>query len=67
MKLSIQIEQIEPGKIKASCPALPGCTVYGRTVEEVTRVIVLAVAAYLASFDTHLFATMTGLGRLPEA
>lgn len=67
MKLQIRIHEIEPGKVRATCPALPGCVVYGSTQEEARRRISLAVAAYLASLNACLPANATGAVRSAEA
>ncbi|KKL89418.1 hypothetical protein LCGC14_1914860 [marine sediment metagenome] len=54
MRLQIRIDEIAPGKVRATCLTLPGCVVYGATPQEAQRKISLAVAAYLASLNACL-------------
>jgi len=54
MKIAIRITQRGNGVYRASCPALPGCIVHGKSKEEMKPKIVGAVAGYLASLDVAL-------------
>lgn len=67
MKLQIRIDEIEPGKVRATCLVLPGCVVYGSTREEARRQISLTVAGYLASLNACVPCDATGAVPLPEA
>ena len=66
MRLVIRIDEIEPCRFRANCPALPGCVVYGRAREEARYRIAAAVAAHLAGLDASLPVNVTGMARLPE-
>ena len=52
MKIGVVIVELSPGMHKAHCPALPGCVVLGRTRQEAAERMSVAVAGYLASFDS---------------
>jgi predicted RNase H-like HicB family nuclease len=47
MSTEIQITKRADGMHRASCPALPGCIVYGTSCDEVRRKIGWAVRGYL--------------------
>jgi predicted RNase H-like HicB family nuclease len=51
MKMTIRICEKAEGNYRAWCPALPGCTVSGRSPEEAKRKIEEAVRSYLASMN----------------
>jgi len=51
MKVAIRIDLKTAGVYRASCPALPGCVVFGRSHEEARQKIDQAVRGYLASLD----------------
>ena len=54
MKIAVKIVKDQGGKYRASCPALPGCWVVGRTRNEARAKIAEAVEGYLASLDVTL-------------
>ena len=54
MKLAIRITQAAGNELRACCPALPGCVVYGRSRKEARDRIQEAVRGYLASLDIAL-------------
>jgi len=47
MDAEIHIARRSDGAYRASCPALPGCVVYGGSCQEVRRKIAWAVEGYL--------------------
>ena len=47
MDTRVKIARRSDGTHRASCPALPGCVIYGRSRDEVRRKIVWAVRGYL--------------------
>jgi len=51
MKLVVRTSRISNGLFRATCPALPGCVVFGRSVGEVKARIGQAVCGYLASLN----------------
>jgi len=54
MNLVVRIVRCFGGYYRAWCPALPGCIAHGRTREEASEAIRLAVNAYLANLETIL-------------
>jgi predicted RNase H-like HicB family nuclease len=54
MKIVLRIAKRMDTGYAAWCPALPGCSVRGRTREEAQEKIREAVAGYLASLDVAL-------------
>ncbi len=54
MRLAIHFMHLPNGYCRASCPALPGCTVYGETREQARARIQDAISGYLASLDVAL-------------
>ena len=61
MKFLIRISNSAPDAFRASCPALPGCAVVGRSRVEARARIEQAVRGYLASLDVALLRDLTGL------
>jgi predicted RNase H-like HicB family nuclease len=51
MKRVITIQEPQAGLVRASCPSLPGCVVYGCTREEARREIEKAVQGYLGAMN----------------
>ena len=61
MNLFVKINRRTGHDFRASCPALPGCVVYGRSRIEVKDRIQEAVLGYLASLDVALPAELSRL------
>ena len=51
MKVGIRIHELEAGLIRASCPSLPGCVVYGYSRVEIRREIEKAARRFVANGD----------------
>jgi predicted RNase H-like HicB family nuclease len=49
MRLAIRIQEYQPDVVRASCPSLPGCVVYGRTRDEARRRLEEVVKGYMAT------------------
>ena len=54
MRITVEIGRSEHGGYRASCPALPGCTVLGQSHKDATDRINEAVRGYLASLNVAL-------------
>ncbi len=54
MKLVVKISREVGGAYRASCPALPGCVVWGQSREEAKTKINQAIEGYLASLNVAL-------------
>lgn len=54
MNLAIRISRNATFGYRATCPALPGCTVYGDTAEEARNKIHEAVNGYVAHLEMTL-------------
>ena len=63
MNLAIRIARQVDHTYRAWCPSLPGCTVYGESVDEVRGKIQDAVRGYVARLEEAL---PRELGRLLE-
>lgn len=63
MNLAIHIVKKAEAAYRAWCPSLPGCSVYGRSIQEARGKIHDAVRGYLASLEVAL---PRELGRLME-
>ena len=51
MDVTVVLHAAAPGRLRASCTALPGCVVEAPTKAEVWRRITQAAEGYVASFD----------------
>ena len=51
MKVGIRIDELAAGLIRASCPSLPGCVVYGYSRVETRREIEKAARGFVANGD----------------
>ena len=51
MKVGIRIHELDEGLMRASCPSLPGCVVYGYSREEIRREIERAARRRVANGD----------------
>ena len=54
MKLVVKTKKVKPGCIRAWCPSLPGCVVWGVSQDEARQKITRAVEGYLSSLDVAL-------------
>ena len=54
MKIAAKIVREQSGAYRASCPALPGCTVRAASYEEARAKLDEAVRGYLCSLDVAL-------------
>ena len=51
MTLAINIKELRPGIIRASCSSLPGCVGYGATLEEACREMRAAIDGYFTDLQ----------------
>jgi len=54
MRLAIRITRGIDGSYRASCPALPGCVVWGMSLKEAKEKVDSAVSGYVASMESTL-------------
>ena len=54
MKIAVEVTELTTELYRARCLVLPGCTVLGRSREEVEDRIAVAVRAYVASLDVSV-------------
>ncbi len=51
MKMPIRVRRVSSSAYRASCPALPGCSVEASSREEAVSKVRWAMRGYVASFD----------------
>ena len=65
MNLSVHIARRGGREYRAWCPSLPGCMVYGATVQEAKDRIRQAVRGYLSSLEVALPRELIRLSQQP--